>query len=850
MSTITFQPYQPGTLDADGKRIGSIDPRLTRTNYYDGQLLKASDLTRDQIYVDERLLELGQALGSGIAWGLETELVDEHTLRVQPGQAIAPSGRVLRLSKTSLEINLQDSALIASLNQGYYRRFQRGLYAVTLQFAEIIDGTAEAYPADLTTARRMQVSSYAEGVELTLVPLNLPLPRGDGMAVRAALAREFLAGGQTLNLPTDEAIPLGLLAIDQARPLWLDLGLLRRPLRQPYAPDSLQRDVAGHYGELLTDVLAARQAGGLTGPFPAAQYFRILPPVGSIPKDCINPVTGSQTFFPQEYEVSIAPVRKEDLRNLQEESVRLPVMDLEKLKDADIMVLVPLEDQDFALRARQLELPAQATPGVTGTLARLNSLALRIFPLPPVHKVDTDKDVWQSIWDAVKAEDLVYVRRPPRTAETNVSAIVLAQGFALPAKPAYTPNQLEQELDAAVAKRAADAASIAQLQADLAEAKRSDLLKQYNDAMAKATSLQADLDAKNAALTKAQSDLTTAQADATSKASQITKLQSDLNAKTNALTKAQNDLATAQADATGKAGLLAKAQSDLAAAQTDVANKTAQLAKAQTDYAALQADLAAKTTALTKAQNDYATLQAAQSNVSKLQSDLTAAQTDLASKTSLLNKAQAELTSTKASLNTTQATLLTAQNELATTKTTLNTTQTNLTSAQSELASTKLNLTGLQTTLNTTQINLTSVQSELASTKLNLTGLQTTLTSTQATLNLRLNIKATSTLADLATLRGWADTATANRLDTLLTDDPNTMAAIHIFAVTDKSMDDPLWLSLLQAATKLNGVMTGVRDTVFTGLKAKSTVPKIFVANATSWGIAAAQLTRWKALAV
>jgi hypothetical protein len=60
--TINFQPFAPGTTGSDGNRLGSIDPRLSRTNYFDGQLLKASDLTRDQIYLDERLLELGQSI--------------------------------------------------------------------------------------------------------------------------------------------------------------------------------------------------------------------------------------------------------------------------------------------------------------------------------------------------------------------------------------------------------------------------------------------------------------------------------------------------------------------------------------------------------------------------------------------------------------------------------------------------------------------------------------------------------------------------------------------------------------------------------------------------------------------
>ena len=86
---ILFTPFRPGTTHADGQRIAVIDQRLRRTNYFDGQLLKASDLTRDQIYLDERLLELGQALGTGIVRGLGITRAQPQVLRLAPGIAVA-----------------------------------------------------------------------------------------------------------------------------------------------------------------------------------------------------------------------------------------------------------------------------------------------------------------------------------------------------------------------------------------------------------------------------------------------------------------------------------------------------------------------------------------------------------------------------------------------------------------------------------------------------------------------------------------------------------------------------------------------------------------------------------------
>ena len=431
---ISFVPYAPGTTDSQGQRIASIDPRLSRTNYFDGRLLKATDLIRDQVYLDERALEIGQVLGSGIVRGLEVELLENFRLRVSPGMAIAPSGRVLQLSGQSLEVNLGNSALITSLNQGYYRRFKRGLYLVALQYAEVGSDSAEAYPADLASQRRFNFNSFAEGVELTLIPLGVPLSQTSEVAARAGLVAEFIGrGGQRPELP-DEAIALGLLALEQARPLWLDRGLVRRPLRQPGAPDALQQDLAAHYNELLDAVLATRGSGGLSGGFAAAQYFNLLPPWGRLPKAAVDPVNGSQTFFPAGYEVSIAPVRRDDLPAILAESSRLAPMHLQLDADADIMVLVPLSNSEFAWRARSLEhgLSAPKDAFGLGRLLAIDRLALRLRPPARAHEIETDKDAWNAIWQLAADGEILFVRRPPRTAETNVSAVVLARGFDLP----------------------------------------------------------------------------------------------------------------------------------------------------------------------------------------------------------------------------------------------------------------------------------------------------------------------------------------------------------------------------------------------------------------------------------
>lgn len=470
---IQFIPYAPGTTDAELQRISSVDPRLSRTNYFDGRLLKASDLTRDQVYLDERLLEVGQVLGNGIVSGLELSLQDGHRLLLGPGIAVAPSGRVLELADRDLEIDLLDAALIATRNKGRHRRLRRGLYAVVLQAADVCSDSAEAYPVDLAGERGIRCNSFSEGVELTLKALELPLPQSDPIGARAALVRELIAAAESPAVLPEQGVPLGLLAVENGRPLWLDHGLIRRPLRHPGAPGALQRDLAVHYEELLTDILAARNESGLNGGFAASQYFRLLPPFGSIPKDALDPVEGRQGYFPSGYEVSIAPVRRDDLSAILRETAALAPMDLEVDRDADIMVLVPLSDTEFGWRARQLE-RGQSIPkdrfGL-GRLLHIDRLALRLYPSPTPHRIDTDAASWRSIWQEAHDGEIRFVRRPPRTAETNVSAVVLARGFDLPLPtPGGTQDleDLETQIDTAYEDRDSAIAAADELRARLA----------------------------------------------------------------------------------------------------------------------------------------------------------------------------------------------------------------------------------------------------------------------------------------------------------------------------------------------------------------------------------------------
>ncbi len=432
-SELSFKPMGSQVITRKGiEKVADIDPRLTRSHYFDNRLLTAEDLTRDQLYLDGRLREVGQSLGEGVLRGLQVSLDDlDGTITVQQGLAITDAGRVLELSQP-LSIDLGERADIIERNRGRHRRFNRALYAVVLRYAEAGSDIAEVFPTDLGEDRDFNFDVISEGVQLSLVPLRFPLAQQNPLNIRANLMHRLYADNKIEGRLPEDAVALGLLAISNDRPQWLDSEMLRQPLRVEPERGDLQRDLYRRYQNLFTDVMDERSTGSLSGDFAATDYFRLLPPVGSLPKDSLSPVSGRQGFFPENFNVWTAPIRKAELDLLIEESMVLPPIDLSLDEPVDIVVLAPLSNSDYGHYAKRLEQPLNSS---TGKLPNLDLLRLRLYPKRPVHELNTDEATWQAIWDSVNEDELLYVRRPLRTAETNISGIVLAQGIDLPPAP-------------------------------------------------------------------------------------------------------------------------------------------------------------------------------------------------------------------------------------------------------------------------------------------------------------------------------------------------------------------------------------------------------------------------------
>lgn len=651
-----FVPFSSADEESPSRLVSSVDPRLSRTNYFDGRLLRASDLTRDQFYLDERLREVGRVLGQGIVRGLEADLSADGVLSVSPGLAVSPSGRVLELaagdSPAELRINLFDSALIRSLNPDMSDRLETGLYVVAVRYAARGDGVAEVFPTDLAGERGFHFNAFEEGIELFLEPLRSRVPvltsrirtglvlrRSRYVNQRAGLVRDLIANpGQPPEIG-DDAVALGLLAIDLGQPVWLDRGLVGRAHRDPAAPYQWQQDLSLHYEELLTDVLEDRTLQSRTGPFQARSYFQVLPPAGRLPAETVDPADGLQSYFPDHFDIEIAPVRQDDLPVMFSEASALDPIDLSDPTPVSIMVLAPLPDGVFAHFARQIEfhpLPleqrltllrrnaenaidfavsegvnaASLTPvadavdgysdyiGETASASRervpsLDSLTLRLSGRQRDPVLDTDTVVWGAIHAAVQENGgYWFMRRPPRAAETGVSAIVVARGYEPPepgTDPALDTEALEEALAEATGNLEAANETIGTLEEQIDDLEdqidefqnsnpANDEIAQLRERLRVLTDQLDSARAQAALVPQLQADVADLQAQLADALGRNTDLGNDLTAARGALTTAQNTIQTQNTE-------LATRQGRINALSADVGSRDRQITTLQAEVA-------------------------------------------------------------------------------------------------------------------------------------------------------------------------------------------------------------------------------------------------------------------------
>ena len=421
-TTIHFKPLGEGLKSPAEYPLSDINGQLTRSNFFDGRLLTAEDLTREQVYIDERLRELGRVYGQGIIDGLQVQLASGQ-LTIYPGQALSSSGRVLLLGEP-LNIDLNNAAQIRLLNHNKYHYIDYGLYAIVLQYAEQSREIAEVFPTQLSKPEEPQANIIVEGVSVSLIKLSVSLNQQDPYAIREQLiAAEGRHQPMNYNLPED-SVALGIIAFDNNSPAWLDSELLRQPVREEITEQSINEDFFRRHYKLYRDIIEDQKYTGVNGKLQAKEFFSTLPPVGPVPRAAINTNTATQSYFPDNYTVSIVPVNYNELNTILSESMSLSPLLLDKDEAGDIMILAPLQEHEFLTIARKME---------GNKITQKNGLP-EIQPLllsPGMLSISTDnsdKTHWDLIWNRLEGDELYYIKRPQRAAETGVSAIVLARG--------------------------------------------------------------------------------------------------------------------------------------------------------------------------------------------------------------------------------------------------------------------------------------------------------------------------------------------------------------------------------------------------------------------------------------
>ncbi len=312
------------------------DGGIETVNFFNGRLLTAGDMSREQDARRQADARLGLALGDGVAFGLEVSagsVVDDATgspmpsVTVAPGLAINRAGQVLRLgydeqvrlsrlgtsSPTPTGNSFSDCAPVVG---GSYVAGQ-GLYILTIAPSGITAGRAPASGLSGTSAA-CNIDRVIEAVQFRLlaVPQHLYAQLdaaatdfrndvayacfGPGVTDSWATAlfgqagrdQGLLADMRGFGL-TDQDVPLAILAFAGAASMvFLDSWAVRRPISPPDpAPGPLPTLVAPRRiatGRAMLQQFQAQLAdlvgtsGTLNG-VTAKKHFPMLPPAGLLP---------------------------------------------------------------------------------------------------------------------------------------------------------------------------------------------------------------------------------------------------------------------------------------------------------------------------------------------------------------------------------------------------------------------------------------------------------------------------------------------------------------------------------------------------------------------------------------
>jgi hypothetical protein len=207
------------------------DNRLRSINFFNGRLLTAEDLGQEQTVRRAADARLGQAIGSGIAFGLEVSqpisATSQPVVTVQPGLAINLRGQALSVSD-AVDVSLvRPTGAVAAAGPGVFTDCQppqpgvfvadAGVYLLVMCPASATDGRAPANGLGTCTVS-CNARYSLEGVQFRLVQLPTAADLTKPALLRNSVAYECF------GTFIDTLAMLG----DPFNALWARTGLLDR----------------------------------------------------------------------------------------------------------------------------------------------------------------------------------------------------------------------------------------------------------------------------------------------------------------------------------------------------------------------------------------------------------------------------------------------------------------------------------------------------------------------------------------------------------------------------------------------------------------------------------------------